>query len=313
MAAPIEQTFVSQPAIIPPMQVLGTTQYYPESLGTTFPTTNFPPQMGVISSGQIGDPIISNMSNPIISNMSDPIISYPTGPIISSVVEPADNNSEAIDGSENDGVDQVQEGQIEGEIISPEDDSSASEMSGEIGELGKEDPAAKQDADPSTMQSNVDNIPLTPAKELAEQAQAEAEKAAKEAAAEEAAAKEQAAKEEAARIEAEQQKAKAAKLEADKKKAKAEAEKKKAAQEAKEKVVSDAEKITRLEASLKRQINRANQVSKRNLAKKLEQLKTDDASEAEITAAETEAAEALKKKIETIETRIQARIEKLKE
>ena len=102
----------------------------------------------------------------------------------------------------------------------------------------------------------------------------------------------------------------------DQKKAKKKAANKKAAQQAKEKaapkVLTNAEKITRLETSLRRQINRANQVAKSDLEKKLKQLKPDEASDAEIAAIKVNSAVALQKKIETIETRVKARIEKLK-
>ena len=170
------------------------------------------------------------------------------------------------------------------------------------------------------MQGEPDNIALTPAKDASQQEEAEKTaklEAAQEKAAQEKAAKEKAAKKEAERLEAE--KAKEAKLKAEKKKAaqKKAAEEKKAEQEAKEnakpKVSSNADKITRLEESLKRQIVRANETSERKLNKRLKQLENEDASEDQIATAKEEAAVALKEKVEAIETRINARIEKLKE
>ena len=82
----------------------------------------------------------------------------------------------------------------------------------------------------------------------------------------------------AEKIEAEKKKAAEVKAE-EKKKAEMTADKKKADQENKDKtepkVLSNDEKITRLERSLKRQINRANKATANDLSKKLVQLETD--------------------------------------
>ena len=72
------------------------------------------------------------------------------------------------------------------------------------------------------------------------------------------------------------------------------------------------ERIINLEKSLKRQIKRAKQASKRDLNSKLEELKAADAADATIEAAKLESADALKAKLAEIENRIQARIEQLK-
>ena len=92
------------------------------------------------------------------------------------------------------------------------------------------------------------------------------------------------------------------------------AAKEKAAKEkAEKKVLTKEERIANLENSLKRQIKRAKQVSKRNLDSKLEELQAADATDAAIEAAKLESADALKAKLAEIENRIQARIDQLKE
>ena len=275
MAAPIEQTFVAQPAIIQPMQMIGTPESFPQPLGTSFPTNSYPLQTGVIESGQMMGPVIFNSTDPISSPIVDPATTEDMG-------------AESLDNE------QVQEGQIEGEIISqPNDASDLEVMPGTID--GPDNETSSKQGNVDNLLGDLDKFPL-----LSEEQQKrfeEAQKAEKEKAAKEKAAKERAAKRKANRLEAE--KAKAAELESEKKKAKT-------------KVETNAEKITRLETSITRQIKRAKQVSKRNLDKKLAQLKADDASDADITSAEEEAADALEAKIESIEKRIQARIDQLK-
>ena len=105
-----------------------------------------------------------------------------------------------------------------------------------------------------------------------------------------------------------------ANMEAAKRKAAMEraAERKAAKKKSDEKVLTKEERIANLENSLKRQKKRAEQVSKRNLNSKLEELRAADASDAAIEAAKLESADALKVKLAEIENRIQARIDQLK-
>ena len=114
--APIDQTFASQPLGIPPMQVIGTPQYFPLPVGTTLPANSYyPSQPAIISSA------------PIVETMPWNSI----GPITSPIVESENSSGEMNGGSDNEDPGQVQEGKIEGKIILPEDDSPASEMSPE--------------------------------------------------------------------------------------------------------------------------------------------------------------------------------------
>ena len=287
MMAPIEQTFTAQPAIVMPMQTIDTPQYFPQYPLPALPTDNYSaPQSGIISSGQIVEPMVWNSMGPIVS---------PTIP------DSADMSSETEQGE----TERVQEGQIEGEIISSEDDSSVLETTPEENAeptIDKIDSPAKRKSDSTQQQEDVDDIPLLPAKDLT--AEEEAEKAEMKQAAEE-----KATSIDAERLEAE--KAKAAKMELEKKRAaELKAAKLKAAE--KKKAKSDAAKIKQLETSMRRQISRANQVAEGDLSEKLTQLETDGASDEEIAAAEKEAAVALEKKIKTIQARIKARIDKVK-
>ena len=91
------------------------------------------------------------------------------------------------------------------------------------------------------------------------------------------------------------------------------AAKRKAAEEkASKKVLTEEERIAKLEKSLKRQMKRAKQVSKRDLEDRLEELKAVDATEAVIEATKLESAAVLKAKLAEIETRVQAQIDQLK-
>jgi len=162
MAAPIEQTFVAQPMIASPIQVIDTPQLFPQQLGTNLPSdTYYPPQQsGVISSGQIIEPMIWNSVGETISPGSGAV----------------DNTEDMPSAIEQEG-DQVQEEQIEGEIISPSTESSSSEGSSDsemkpekMDEQDSEKPAsAKKTSETSILEDNVDEIPLTSAKKTSAQ------------------------------------------------------------------------------------------------------------------------------------------------
>ena len=320
--APLQQTFVSQPAIVE-SGIVNVPQNFPQPVYPGLPEGAYNVQP--ILPMQLGLPV------------QQPFAVETGTQVIPPVTKPMDTDS--TDGMEED----VEEGQIEGEIISPADGVS-------------EAPSVLQ-------QDNASDMPLTAARGL------EAEKAAMEKAAMEKAAMEKAAMEKAAMEKAEKEKAekektakekaemkkvekekaamekaekeKAAMLEkvamaqqkankeaaerlakeqaAERKAAKEKAEMEKAAKEkaakekAEKKVLTKEERIANLENSLKRQIKRAKQVSKRNLDSKLEELQAADATDAAIEAAKLESADALKAKLAEIENRIQARIDQLKE
>ena len=310
--APLQQTFVSQPAIVE-SGIVNVPQNFPQPVYPGLPEGAYNVQP--ILPMQLGLPV------------QQPFAVETGTQVIPPVTKPMDTDS--TDGMEED----VEEGQIEGEIISPADGVS-------------EAPSVLQ-------QDNASDMPLTAARGL------EAEKAAMEKAAMEKAEKEKAEKEKTAKEKAEMKKAekekaamekaekeKAAMLEkvamaqqkankeaaerlakeqaAERKAAKEKAEMEKAAKEkaakekaakekAEKKVLTKEERIANLENSLKRQIKRAKQVSKRNLDSKLEELQAADATDAAIEAAKLESADALKAKLAEIENRIQARIDQLKE
>ena len=152
-------------------------------------------------------------------------------------------------------------------------------------------------------------------KEAAMKEAAMKEAAMKEAAMKEAAMKEAAMKEAAMKEAAMKEAAmKEAEMEAAERKAAMEraAERKEAEEKADKKVLTKEQRIANLENSLKRQIKRAKQVSKRELGDKLKELEADDATDELIEAAKEESATALKAKIAEIEKRVQARIDRLK-
>ena len=310
--APLQQTFVSQPAIVE-SGIVNVPQNFPQPVYPGLPEGAYNVQP--ILPMQLGLPV------------QQPFAVETGTQVIPPVTKPMDTDS--TDGMEED----VEEGQIEGEIISPADGVS-------------EAPSVLQ-------QDNASDMPLTAARGL-EAEKAAMEKAAMEKAAMEKAEKEKAEKEKTAKEKAEMKKAekekaamekaekeKAAMLEkvamaqqkankeaaerlakeqaAERKAAKEKAEMEKAAKEkaakekAEKKVLTKEERIANLENSLKRQIKRAKQVSKRNLDSKLEELQAADATDAAIEAAKLESADALKAKLAEIENRIQARIDQLKE
>ena len=330
--APLQQTFVSQPAIVE-SGIVNVPQNFPQPVYPGLPEGAYNVQP--ILPMQLGLPV------------QQPFAVETGTQVIPPVTKPMDTDS--TDGMEED----VEEGQIEGEIISPADGVS-------------EAPSVLQ-------QDNASDMPLTAARGL-EAEKAAMEKAAMEKAAMEKAAMEKAAMEKAAMEKAEKEKAekekaekektakekaemkkaekekaamekaekeKAAMLEkvamaqqkankeaaerlakeqaAERKAAKEKAEMEKAAKEkaakekAEKKVLTKEERIANLENSLKRQIKRAKQVSKRNLDSKLEELQAADATDAAIEVAKLESADALKAKLAEIENRIQARIDQLKE
>jgi len=240
--APVQQTFTSQPAIVE-SGVTGVPQSLPQS----------------------GLPAGAFNVHPILPNpVQQPVEIGPNGQAIPPVTIPMDAND---GGEEENSKDNVQEGQIEGEIISPDDnDSSTSVMD----------------------QDNLDSVPLIAASGLA--AEQEAQEAAMEKAEMEKVAMEEVAMEEVAMEEAAMEKA----------------------EKASKKVLTEEERIAKLENSLKRQMKRAKQVSKRDLEERLEELKAVDATEAVIEATKLESAAVLKAKLAEIETRVQARIDQLK-
>ena len=330
--APLQQTFVSQPAIVE-SGIVNVPQNFPQPVYPGLPEGAYNVQP--ILPMQLGLPV------------QQPFAVETGTQVIPPVTKPMDTDS--TDGMEED----VEEGQIEGEIISPADGVS-------------EAPSVLQ-------QDNASDMPLTAARgleaekaamekaamekaamekaamekaamEKAEKEKAEKEKAEKEKTAKEKAEMKKAEKEKAAMEKAEKEKAamlekvamaqqkankeaaerlakeqaaerKAAKEKAEMEKAaKEKAAKEKAAKEkAEKKVLTKEERIANLENSLKRQIKRAKQVSKRNLDSKLEELQAADATDAAIEAAKLESADALKAKLAEIENRIQARIDQLKE
>ena len=291
--APVQQTFTSQPAIVE-SGVTGV----PQSL----------PQSGLPAGAFNVHPILPNQSGlPVPSGVpvQQPVEIGPNGQAIPPVTIPMDAND---GGEEENSKDNVQEGQIEGEIISPDDnDSSTSVMD----------------------QDNLDSVPLLAASGLA--AEQEAQEAAMEKAEMEKVAMEEAAMEKAEMEKAEMEKAEMEKAEMEKaemekaemEKAEMEAAERKAAMEraaerkaaeekASKKVLTEEERIAKLENSLKRQMKRAKQVSKRDLEDRLEELKAVDATEAVIEATKLESAAVLKAKLAEIETRVQAQIDQLK-
>ena len=291
--APVQQTFTSQPAIVE-SGVTGV----PQSL----------PQSGLPAGAFNVHPILPNQSGlPVPSGVpvQQPVEIGPNGQAIPPVTIPMDAND---GGEEENSKDNVQEGQIEGEIISPDDnDSSTSVMD----------------------QDNLGSVPLIAASGLAAEQEAQEaamEKAEMEKVAMEEAAMEEAAMEKAAMEKAEMEKAEMEKAEMEKaemEKAEMEAAERKAAMEraaerkaaeekASKKVLTEEERIAKLENSLKRQMKRAKQVSKRDLEDRLEELKAVDATEAVIEATKLESAAVLKAKLAEIETRVQAQIDQLK-
>ena len=286
--APVQQTFVSQPAIVD-SGITSVPQNFPQPAYSGLPAGAY--NVHPVLPGQSGLPV----QQPVAGDAG----AYGIPPVTKPM-----NESSADDMDED-----VQEGQIEGEIISPADEASGGSV--------MED-------------SNNGDVPLTAPGLAAEEAEkAEMEKAKMEKAAMEKAEMEKAEMEKAEMEKAEMEKAemeKAAMLEKaamDQEKANMEAAKRKAAMEraaerkaakkkSDEKVLTKEERIANLENSRTRQIKRAEQVNKRNLKSKLEELKADNASEAMLETAKLESAAALKAKLAQIEKRIQARIDQLK-
>ena len=92
------------------------------------------------------------------------------------------------------------------------------------------------------------------------------------------------------------------------------AEMEKAEEKAGKKVLTEQERIAKLEASLQRQIKRAKQRSAKKLLEKLSDLEADgDVSQEKIDLLKQESADALKARLAEIEKRVQARIDQLKE
>ena len=340
--APLQQTFVSQPAIVE-SGIVNVPQNFPQPVYPGLPEGAYNVQP--ILPMQLGLPV------------QQPFAVETGTQVIPPVTKPMDTDS--TDGMEED----VEEGQIEGEIISPADGVSeapsvlqqdnASDMPltaarGLEAEKAAMEKAAMEKAamEKAAMEkAAMEKAAMEKAeKEKAEKEKAEKEKTAKEKAEMKKAEKEKAAMEKAEKEKAEKEKAamlekvamaqqkankeaaerlakeqaaerKAAKEKAEMEKAaKEKAAKEKAAKEkAEKKVLTKEERIANLENSLKRQIKRAKQVSKRNLDSKLEELQAADATDAAIEAAKLESADALKAKLAEIENRIQARIDQLKE
>ena len=282
--APVQQTFVSQPAIVD-SGITSVPQNFPQPAYSGLPAGAY--NVHPVLPGQSGLPV----QQPVAGDAG----AYGIPPVTKPM-----NESSADDMDED-----VQEGQIEGEIISPADEASGGSV--------MED-------------SNNGDVPLTAPGLAAEEAEkAEMEKAKMEKAAMEKAEMEKAAMlEKAAMEKAEMEKAamlekaamdqEKANMEAAKRKAAMEraAERKAAKKKSDEKVLTKEERIANLENSRTRQIKRAEQVNKRNLKSKLEELKADNASEAMLETAKLESAAALKAKLAQIEKRIQARIDQLK-
>ena len=335
--APLQQTFVSQPAIVE-SGIVNVPQNFPQPVYPGLPEGAYNVQP--ILPMQLGLPV------------QQPFAVETGTQVIPPVTKPMDTDS--TDGMEED----VEEGQIEGEIISPADGVSeapsvlqqdnASDMPltaarGLEAEKAAMEKAAMEKA--AMEKAAMEKAAMEKAeKEKAEKEKTEKEKTAKEKAEMKKAEKEKAAMEKAEKEKAEKEKAamlekvamaqqkankeaaerlakeqaaerKAAKEKAEMEKAaKEKAAKEKAAKEkAEKKVLTKEERIANLENSLKRQIKRAKQVSKRNLDSKLEELQAADATDAAIEAAKLESADALKAKLAEIENRIQARIDQLKE
>ena len=167
MLAPIEQTFTAQP-IAPAMPVIGTPQYFPQP---NLPANNyFPPQPEIISSGQIVEPTTWNLIGPIVS------------PTIDSSV-----TSEGMTGeAEKIETENVQEGQIEGEIISSDDKDPKSEMTPKATDEPVDNEATPSDPEKSESMNEQGERrqPFRCYKRKTMSAQEEAEKAAAEKAAE---------------------------------------------------------------------------------------------------------------------------------
>ena len=277
-SAPLQQTFVSQPAIVE-SGIVNVPQNFPQPVYPGLPVGAYNVHP-VLPTQSILPTQLALPMQPGLPGQQTFSVETDTK-VIPPVTKPMDADS-ATDGME----ENVEEGQIEGEIISPVDEA----------------PEA-----PSVMQQdNASDMPLIAARGL------EAEKAAMEKAEMEKAAKEKAEMEKAAKEKAEMEKAAMEKAAMEKAEMEKAAKKKSAKEKADKKVLTKEERIANLENSLKRQKKRAEQVSKRNLNSKLEELRAADASDAAIEAAKLESADALKVKLAEIENRIQARIDQLK-
>ena len=294
--APIQQTFVSQPALVEsgimsvPQNV--THPVYPGLPAGAF---NVDPILPTSSPVPVEQPAAVDAGSQVI-----PPVTKPTGAM------------------EEGSIENVQEGQIEGEIISPaEEPSSTSVMEpdnvGDVPLTAALGLAADEEAKEAAMKEAA--MKEAAMKEAAMKEAAMKETAMKEAAMKEAAMKETAMKEAAMKEAAMKEAAmKEAEMEAAERKAAMEraAERKEAEEKADKKVLTKEQRIANLENSLKRQIKRAKQVSKRELGDKLKELEADDATDELIEAAKEESATALKAKIAEIEKRVQARIDRLK-
>jgi len=250
--APLQQTFVSQPTII-------------ESGFASVPQGfSQPVYLGLPADAYNVQPILPTQAG--VPVQQSPAVD--AGVVIPPVTEPmADNPVDDVEES-------VQEGQIEGEIISPADTSVLeNDSANEILLTAAAGLAAEEEA-------------KEPAMKKAAMEKAAMEKAELKKAVERKAAMERAAAREAAKEEATQKKSG-------------------------DKVPTVKERIVNLEKSQKRQVKRAQQVSKRELSSKLKELKADDATDAAIETAKQEAATALEAKIAAITKRVQARIRQL--
>jgi len=259
---------IGQPTIIQPQQVIGTPQYLPQTYYPTQPSNiYYPPQTGVISSGQVID-------------QGAPIEQY---------------------GSLKN-VEEVEEGKIEGEVITPDDESKPSVLEKDGSDKMMDDEGNSSKMDDKDSSSKMDDEMSKADKMKADEMKADAMSAEKM----------KADKMKADEMSAE--KMKADKMKADKMSAeKMKADKMKADEKVEEpEVLTSAQRISKLETSMKRQMARAKQVSKRDLDKALKQMKADgDDSASKIAVAKIKAQKALDDKLEAIEKRVQARIDQI--
>ena len=301
--APVQQTFVSQPAIVD-SGITSVPQNFPQPAYSGLPAGAY--NVHPVLPGQSGLPV----QQPVAGDAG----AYGIPPVTKPM-----NESSADDMDED-----VQEGQIEGEIISPADEASGGSVMEDSnnGDVPLTAPGlAAEEAEKAEMEkakmekAAMEKAEMEKAKmEKAKMEKAKMEKAKMEKAKMEKAAMEKAEMEKAAMLEKAAMDQEKANMEAAKRKAAMEraAERKAAKKKSDEKVLTKEERIANLENSRTRQIKRAEQVNKRNLKSKLEELKADNASEAMLETAKLESAAALKAKLAQIEKRIQARIDQLK-
>ena len=322
-SAPLQQTFVSQPAIVE-SGIVNVPQNFPQPVYPGLPVGayNVHPVLPMQSDLPTQSVLPTQLALPMQPGLpgQQTFSVEADTKVIPPVTKPMDADS-ATDGME----ENVEEGQIEGEIISPVDEApeapsvmqqdNASDMP-LIAARGLEAEKAameKAEMEKAAKEAEMEKAAKEKAEmEKAAMEKAEMEKAAKEKAEMEKAAMEKAEMEKAAKEKAEMEKAAMEKAAMEKAEMEKAAKKKSAKEKADKKVLTKEERIANLENSLKRQKKRAEQVSKRNLNSKLEELRAADASDAAIEAAKLESADALKVKLAEIENRIQARIDQLK-